>query len=199
VDIVVFGATGRAGSAVVERARARGHEVTAFVRDPGMLGDVANEVRVVTGDALHADTVEKALRGREAAVSALGARHRDTTELSDAATTMIRAAGSVRLARLVVISQIGVLLTKTRPEFAHIRIEHLRVLEALRASGLSWVALAPAGIDDRPEIGRYEAVVEGRPPAWSIGRLDLAEALLDALERDDWVGHVVGVSDPASE
>jgi hypothetical protein len=37
-------------------------------------------------------------------------------------------------------------------------------------------------------------VVDAKPTGSGISRFDLADALLDALERDDWVGHPVGVS-----
>jgi uncharacterized protein YbjT (DUF2867 family) len=197
VDLVVFGATGRVGSVVVERALARGHDVTAFVRAPERLGPVADLVAVIIGDAVDAPAVEAALAGRDAAVAALGPRRQDTTELSDAGLGVIRGAEAAGLPRLAVVSQIGVLLRKTRPEFEHIRAEHLRVVEALRASSLTWVALAVPGIEDRPGDGRYSTVVEGRPPGWSIARTDLADALLDALEREDWARHVVGISGPA--
>lgn len=197
MDIVVFGATGRAGSAVVERALARGHAVTAFVRDPARLGRAGVPVRV--GDALDPEAVRAALQGREAAIGALGARMRDGTELSDAMRVLIGVAQDAGLPRLVTISQVGVFLTKTAPEFVHLREEHLQVLETLRASTLAWTAVAPPGIEDRPPTGRYAATLDGRAPRWTISRDDLADALLDALDRPDWIGHVVGVSEPVSD
>jgi putative NADH-flavin reductase len=197
MDIVVFGATGRAGSAVVERALARGNAVTAFVRDPSRVA--ADGVRVRVGDALDATAVRAALEGQRAAVGALGARMRESTELSDAMRALIDAAQDAGLPRLVTVSQVGVFLTKTAPEFVHVREEHLRVLEALRASSLAWTAVAPPGIEDRPRVGRYAAALDERAPRWTISRGDLADALLDALERPEWIGHVVGVSEPVAE
>ena len=49
-NIVVFGATGRSGSAVVRRALERGHSVTAFVRNPGKVTVSDPKLRTVTGD-----------------------------------------------------------------------------------------------------------------------------------------------------
>lgn len=198
MDVVVFGATGRAGSAVVSRALARGHRVTAFVRSSERLSETASRVQVVLGDALDPAAVAAALRGRDAAIGALGARMRDTTELSDAMRVVIEGAQAEGVARLVTVSQVGVFLSKTAPGFAHLRREHLRVLEALRASSLRWTAMAPPAIEDRPRVGRYALTLDDRAPRWTISRYDLADALLDALERPDWVGHVVGVSEPVS-
>jgi hypothetical protein len=41
------------------------------------------------------------------------------------------------------------------------------------------------------------AVVDGKAPGPGISRFDLADALIDALERDEWVGHPVGISNEA--
>ena len=199
MDVVVFGATGRAGSMVVERALARGHRVTVFVRSPAKLGDVAERVEVVQGDALDETAVRAVLGGHDAAIVALGGRMRDGSELSDALAVVVRAAEAAALPRLVTISQVGVFLTKTAPEFVHLRQEHLRVLETLRATPLAWTAVAPPRIEDRPRVGRYAAVIDERAPRWTISRADLADAVLDALVRPEWIGHVVGVSEPVAD
>jgi putative NADH-flavin reductase len=198
MDVVVFGAAGRAGSAVVERGLARGHHVVAFVRDPGRLAD-AGRVEVLVGDALDATAVRAALEGRDAAIGALGARMRDSSELSDAVSVVVGAAEMTGLPRLVTVSQVGVFLSKTAPRFAHLREEHLRVLETLRASSLAWTAVAPPAIEDRPPVGRYAVGVDERAPRWTISRGDLGDALLDALERPEWVRHVIGVSEPVAD
>ncbi|MGI5273404.1 NAD(P)H-binding protein [Nonomuraea sp. CA-218870] len=49
MNIVVFGAGGRAGRQIVAEAHRRGHRVTAVVRDPASHGDLT-DVRVVAGD-----------------------------------------------------------------------------------------------------------------------------------------------------
>jgi putative NADH-flavin reductase len=199
LDLVVFGATGRAGSAVVDRALERGHRLTTFVRSPEKLGAVAARVRVVVGDATEPAVVAEALEGHDAALGALGARMRESTELSDAMEVLIRVADGVGTCPLVTVSHVGVFLTKTAPEFAHLREEHLRVLDLLRASSLAWTAVAPPAIEDRPATGRYAVAIDARAPRWTISRPDLADAMLDALEMPEWVGHAVGVSEPLAE
>jgi putative NADH-flavin reductase len=203
MEVVVLGGTGRAGSAVVERAVARGHDVTAFVRSPERLrervGGLVDRLRLVVGDADDPGAVREALRGRGAAIGALGARLRAGTELSDLMGTVIRAAEEVGLPRLVTVAQVGVFLTKTAPEFANVRTEHLRVLDLLRSSSLAWTAVAPPAIEERPSAGGYALAIDARGPRWTISRLDLADALLDALERPEWVGRVIGVSEPVQD
>jgi hypothetical protein len=73
MDLAVIGATGRTGRLVVETALARGHRLRVLVRDPARLSsEVANRVRVVTGDAGDPHAARQLLVGTEALVSALG-------------------------------------------------------------------------------------------------------------------------------
>ncbi len=69
MNIVVFGAGGRAGRQAVAEARRRGHQVTAVVRDPAAHGDLS-DVRVVAGDVTDPVSVERAAAGHDAALSA---------------------------------------------------------------------------------------------------------------------------------
>jgi putative NADH-flavin reductase len=192
--IALFGATGRTGSAVLERALLRDHDVVALTRSLERLPETDGLTRIL-GDATDPEAVRSVLEGTQAVISALGARTPDTAELSDATAGVIGGCEQAGVRRIAIVSQVGVFLSKTRPEFAHVREEHLRNLSMLRASSLAWTALAPAGIDDRSGDGAYTAVVDARAPEWQISRFDLADALLDAIERDEWIGHAVGVSD----
>jgi putative NADH-flavin reductase len=74
MNVLIFGATGGTGRALVEQALAQGHSVTAFARDPAKVRTTHASLRVVKGDVLNYDSVEAALRGQDAALSALGIR-----------------------------------------------------------------------------------------------------------------------------
>ncbi len=58
--ILIFGASGRTGRPLVEQALERGHEVTAFVRDPVRLALEHGRLRVVSGDVTDAVAVYRA-------------------------------------------------------------------------------------------------------------------------------------------
>jgi putative NADH-flavin reductase len=196
VRIVVFGATGRTGSAIVARGVARGHEVRAFARSPGKVGQGAE---TVVGDAFDPDAVAAAIRDRDAVITALGVPIvGPTTDLSRPTANVVDAAVAVGVRRLSAVLSTVVFLTKVSDRFAENRNEHLRNLETLRGSGLEWVGLCPTSIEDRPGTGSYVSVVDGKAPGGGISRFDLADALIDALERDDWVGHPVGISNEES-
>lgn len=74
MKLLVFGATGGTGGRLVQQALQQGHVVTAFARDPSKMPLVHDNLRVVRGDILDAESVEIAVAGQDAVLSALGIR-----------------------------------------------------------------------------------------------------------------------------
>jgi putative NADH-flavin reductase len=72
MKLLIFGATGGTGRQLVEQALAQGHFVTAFVRNPAKFHVSHANLRVAQGDVLRYDTVEPAVTGQDAVLSALG-------------------------------------------------------------------------------------------------------------------------------
>ena len=72
MNLLIFGATGGTGRALVEQALHQGHTVTAFARNPSKVRATHSNLRVVKGDIASYESVESALRGQDAALSALG-------------------------------------------------------------------------------------------------------------------------------
>ncbi len=70
--VVVFGATGGTGRALVQQALERGHRVTAFVRDPDRLPLQHARLQKIVGDVLQPHTLTAALLGQDAVLCALG-------------------------------------------------------------------------------------------------------------------------------
>ncbi|MGW5637212.1 SDR family oxidoreductase, partial [Streptomyces sp. NPDC003832] len=132
--ILVTGATGTIGSAVVSRLAERGEKVRALTRDPGRL-DAPPGVEVVRGDLLDPESLEPALAGVRAAflVAVLGPDTRSDVELIGRA----RAAG---VPRLVKLSAIGTGDPRVGPGGTW----HTPGEEALRDSGAEWTVLRPS-------------------------------------------------------
>lgn len=195
MKLTVFGATGRTGRQVVAQALARGHDVTAFVRDAAAI-EAPPRVRVVEGDARDPVAVEVALRDAEAAISVIALMDAgDEPQHSEATRTVAETAERVGVRRVVVAANNDVFGdAEVRGEFAAHAREHRRNRETLRASALDWtIGAAPWVTDDAP-TGGYEAIPDAKAPGRRLPAGDLATFVLDALERDEWVGHIVGVS-----
>ena len=74
MKILVFGASGGTGRRIVEQALAEGHLVTAFARERSRIRIAHENLRVVRGDISRYDSVEAAVSGQDAVLSALGVR-----------------------------------------------------------------------------------------------------------------------------
>ena len=63
-------------------------------------------------------------------------------------------------------------------------------------AALTWTVLAAPFLTDDPATGEVATAVDAKAAGRSLTRADYAAALLDALDRSDWVGHIVGVANP---
>ncbi len=193
MNIVVFGAGGRAGGQVVAEARRRGHRVTAVVRDPAGHGDLA-DVRVVAGDVTDATSVAHAAAGHDAAVSAAAdlsvPPHEFFTASARALTTGLAEAGVRRLAVVGLASIMpgasGAPLMDEPGypnEYRDFYLGHAAGLAVLQGCDLDWTYVAPAGDFDRAgtRTGRYR-IADHADPAAGISYADFAVALLDEIE-----------------
>ncbi|MFF5971089.1 NAD(P)-dependent oxidoreductase [Streptomyces sp. NPDC012769] len=200
--IIVFGAGGRVGRAAVAEAAARGHRVTAVVRDPAKYADLEDgvAVTVVRGDVTDAESVALLASGHDAAVNASVRLDVPSAEYFTAAAralvTGLRRAGVGRLLTLGIATTLetepGVRLMDA-PEFpaewrafAQGHVAEFELLTAEAGPELDWLMVVPP-LDlaqDAPPTGRYRTAIgtvldgPGR-----IAHTDLALALLDEIER----------------
>jgi uncharacterized protein YbjT (DUF2867 family) len=72
MKLVIFGAAGRIGRRILHEALARGHAVTAVVRDPARLEVMHAALSIVVADVSRADEVARTASGHDAAVNAIG-------------------------------------------------------------------------------------------------------------------------------
>jgi len=194
--VTVFGASGRTGRQVVEQGLERGHEITAFVRDASRFDASHDQLTVVEGDARDPDAAAAAVRGSDAIISLLTLKKpEDEPGYSEATRTIVEAAGREGVRRIVVTANNDVFGDdEVTGEFAAHAREHRRNRETVKASGLDWSIVAAGWVVDEPGTGSYQAVVDAKAAKRKIAPADFATAVLDALERGDWIGHIVGVT-----
>jgi uncharacterized protein YbjT (DUF2867 family) len=110
--ILLTGATGTVGSALLRRLTARPEPVRCLVRDPRGLGDQRVRVQIALGDLANPASFRNALRGVDTVLH-LGASSRDQSrgsieELTAVATLrLVRAAERSGARRFVFFSAIG--------------------------------------------------------------------------------------------
>jgi uncharacterized protein len=193
MNIVVFGAGGRAGRQAVAEALLRGHQVTAVVRDPARHGDLTG-ARVVAGDVMDEASIGRAVAGQDAAISAaadLSVPPREFFTASAQALTTVLAKAEVR--RLVVVGLASIMPGASGAplmdepgypnEYRDFYLGHAAGLDVLRGCDLDWSYVAPAGDFDHggTPTGRYR-IAGHAEPADRITYADFALALLDEIE-----------------
>ncbi|GAA1610964.1 SDR family oxidoreductase [Kribbella karoonensis] len=139
--ILVTGANGRPGSAVVREFARHGHPVRALVRDPAKVGDLANlpGVEVVHGDMLRPETLQPALAGVRRALMISGAG----PQLLETQCTFVDAAHRAGVEHLVKFSGKDSIEGFDPERFRSTR-SHEQILRYLVASGLPWTVLRPS-------------------------------------------------------
>jgi putative NADH-flavin reductase len=198
--IVVFGAGGRTGRRVVAEAAARGHQVTAVVREPDRHPGLARAgARPVAGDVTQADSVASAAAGHDAAVNAAVRLDVPSAEFFvSAAHALLDGLGRAGVTRLVMVG-IGTTLETPDGTVVHdtpgfpaegreFSLGHTAELEVFRGAmtGLDWLVVAPPPVvldDEAPGTGRYRIgggqVLDDGPFSYA----DLAVALVDEAEK----------------
>ena len=195
--VVVLGTTGRTGSIVADLALDQGIDVVALVRhepDPPLDARVA----VTVVDLRDQDAIAPELAGADAVVSAIGPVAGVTvTEVSESTQAVVDAMTRAGVRRIVAAAN-GKVFTddEVTGEYANVAAEHRRDAAILAASGLDWTIVAAPFLTDDPATGDVGTVVDGKGPGRSLTRADFAAVLLDALDRPEWVGHMVGVANP---
>lgn len=203
MHIALFGATGHIGHAILDEALARGHAVTAVVRDPARLDRRDDKLTVVAGDVAHAETWLAAVRGSDTVVASLSARRDGNNDSLPAnARILLDRLPEAGVSRLVWVGGAGSLETAPgvrviddpgfptawKPEAEG----QARALEAFRASqsGTDWTYISPAAlIEDGERTGRYrvggDQLLVDDVGQSRISLADYAIALLDRVEKDD--------------
>src|SRR5438445_8584983 len=76
MKIVLFGATGAIGQRIAKEAVARGHIVTAIVRDPARLPQgLRKSVNIVEGDVTDPARTARSITGQDVVISSIGGDH----------------------------------------------------------------------------------------------------------------------------
>jgi putative NADH-flavin reductase len=207
--VLIVGATGGTGRQLVAQALDRGHEVTAFVRDPARLGIEHPRLRAVQGDVLDYASVEAAVRGQEAVVSALGHKRYfgPSRILSEGTRNLVRAMETHGVSRLVCQTSLCIGDSAGRMGLYYTFIvipivvpfyfwDKTRQERLIAASGVEWVIVRPALLTNGPARGtvRHGRRIGSFVLTKRVSRADVAAFMLDQLADDTYLRAAPGVS-----
>ena len=205
MKILVIGAAGRTGRAVVEKAAAAGHQVTAFVHGTDEYN--VENVRVIEGDATDSAAIDAAVRGQDAVIDTIGGKtpYKTTTLESSAAAAIIKAMQQNGVRRLVVTSMLGEgESTANAPIYERLLVatflrgankDKAAMESAVKASDLDWIILRPAMLNDDPATGNVQVFdPESGDKAHKITRADLAAFMIAQLSDDKHLHQAVTIA-----
>ncbi|MCX4674972.1 NAD(P)H-binding protein [Streptomyces sp. NBC_01433] len=208
--LTVFGSTGGIGQEIVRQGIEAGHEVTIVARDPaklpeGLAGAAFHEVVRFDDTA----AVRRAVAGRDAVLSGLGAGGRKADGITERLTGQVLAAMEAEgVRRLVVVSAAPVgpapaddplrdrLTRKVVGAVLREVYADLALMEAaLARSATDWTSVRPPRLTNGPRTGTYRKVVGGTPRGGRvIARADVAHAMLALIDDPAALKQGVGVA-----
>ena len=199
MKIVVFGATGIVGKAVVVEALRKGHEVTVLTRDARKVTTRHEHLHIVEGNVSDKSVVRTVLNGQEAVIQTLGiggkGDGKPTNVVSEANKIIMTEMEQMNIKRLIAISVIGagnsltflpwiyrkLVLPLFMKWFQAIIDDKNRMEPMIKKSGLDWTIVRCTTIKERPATGKINATLDGKGLKFSISAADMAVFIVNQL------------------
>ena len=206
--VLVIGATGGTGRQLVQQALDQGHQVTAFVRNPARLPIQHANLRIVKGDVLDYASVEAAMRGQSAVLSALGHKRffYPNKIQSEGMRNILRAMKACDAPRLICETALGIGSSVGRLGLPHTFFilplilvfymwDKLRQEDLIIASDRDWVIVRPGVLTNGEARGSYRHGPKVGSYLWPvrISRADVADFMLKQLTDDTYIGAAPGL------
>lgn len=199
MKVVIFGATGFSGQAILKEAIQQGHEVTILVRDPSKIKSQHNSLTVVQGDVMDRNAVASVLHHQEVVIQCLGVggkgNGKPTTFISDATKIIIEEMEKNKVRKLIAMSNVGAGNSMTfypwvfskviLPYFMKwlkVIIEDKNKMEPMiMNSNLNWTIVRCPNVIDKPPKGICHATLDGKGLKLSITLGDVASFMVNQI------------------
>lgn len=195
--ILITGATGQSGVAIVKALSAKGKPFKVLVRNPAKAASVRlSGAELITGDLADRASLAAALKG----VDVLLLNSGPTPDLAELQTGVIRAAKEAGVQRIVKFSAAGA-SPAARARFGRL---HGQVEEALKQSGLAWTILRPTffmenllSMKQMIDAGTiYQPTGNGKAPFVAVDDIGAAAAgALTSAAASGKIYHITGPQD----
>lgn len=203
-NVLLIGATGFVGSAILSELVARGHKVTAVARNLDKVQKNEN-VTPVKADVSDVDAIAKLAEGKDAVISAYNPGWGNPDAKRLVATNdekVLEAAKKSGVERLLIVGGAGTLFVKPGLRVVDTGAIPAEIMDYVRSHGdfylntltkendIDWVFLSPAGEFDKEgkrtgefRIGKDDLIVDPKTGTSHISVQDYAIAMVDELEK----------------
>lgn len=203
-NVVLIGATGFVGSAILNELLNRGHKVTAVVRNAAKLPKHDN-LTAIEEDVANVDAIASIAKGKNAVISAYnpGWTNPDIKRLiEENYPKIVEAAKKSGVERLLIVGGAGTLFVKAGLRVVDSGAIPAEIMDGVRPLGdfylnqltkendIDWVFFSPAGQFDAEgertgkfRLGKDDLVVDEATGTSHISVKDYAMAMVDELEK----------------
>jgi putative NADH-flavin reductase len=200
MKVIIFGATGFSGQAILAETIKQGHEVTVLVRDSSKVKINHDNLRIVEGNVLDSQKVAFVIQNQEAVIQCLGVGGKGdgnpTTFISEATKVIVDEIQKQQIKRLIALSNVGAgnsvafqpwFFTKIiLPYFLKwlkvIIDDKNRMEPIIMNSNLNWTIVRCPNIVDKPAKGKCNATLDGKGLKLSITLDDLSKFMVGQLK-----------------
>jgi putative NADH-flavin reductase len=202
MKVVIFGATGFSGNAILKEVLAQNHQVTILVRKKFAISIRAKNLTVFEGDVMDRNTVSEVLKNQDAVIQCLGVggkgNGKHTTFISDATKVLVEEMEKREVKRLLALSNVGAgnsiafqpwIFTKIILPFfmkwLKVIIDDKNRMEPIiMNSRLDWTIIRCPNIVDKLSKGNCHATLDGKGLKLSVTLDDMAAFVVQQLTRN---------------
>ncbi len=222
MKIIIFGATGGLGQWTWKTALKAGHEVVAFVRSPDKLDKtdpLFEKLQIVSGDVMNATGVRDACKGCQVAINCTSPAGGNST--IEMAQSIVNNAAASGVEKFYMVGGLGALWvpgsnktvllqdwedTDAMAEFGipsmpkekiqKMTKGHLEAMAFMESTGLPYTFVCPGMMVDGPSTSSRVVTLDelGGKNAIKVNFGDIAQVIVDDLEKGELIGHRVCVA-----
>jgi putative NADH-flavin reductase len=213
MKVIIFGATGFSGQAILAETIKQGHEVTVLVRDTSKVQFKHNNLTIVEGNVLDSQKVASVIHTQEAVIQCLGlggkGDGKPTTFISDATKIIVDEMQKQNIKRLVALSNVGagnsiafqpwfftkIILPYFMKWLKVIIDDKNRMEPVIMNSNLDWTIVRCPNIVDKPAKRTCKATLDGKDLKLSITLQNLSKFMVEQLKETTFSKQAPCVSD----
>lgn len=212
MKIILFGATGYSGRAILAEALQQGYEVTVLVRNASKIQSQHPNLTIVEGDVLDESVVASVLKHQEVVIQCLGiggkGDGKPSTFISDATKIMIDEMKKQQVHRLIAMSNVGAgnsvafqpwfftnLILPYFMKWLKVIIEDKNRMEAIiMNSELNWTIVRCPNIVDKSAKGTVTATLDGKDLKLSVTLTDKAAFIVNQIRSSSFSRQAPSIS-----
>ena len=199
MKVVIFGASGFSGRAILKKALSQDYQVTILVRNRNSIPMKASNLIIVEGNVLDRNTVDAIIQNQDAVIQCLGiggkGNGKQSTFISDATKIIVDEMEKSNVKRLVVMSNVGagnsvafqpwffnkIILPYFMKWLKVIIDDKNRMEPVIMNSQLDWTIVRCPNIVDKPAKENSKATIDGKGLKLSITLGDMAAFIVEKI------------------